>query len=156
MPTIIAFHPSCYEVRFDVDLGNIAGMVHKLERRRYRSGRELSYTADGLPICPRHGMPMQKREKQGDRWFSHKITDPNSGKVSYCRGYASPSSPGFDILSEPIPAPPAVANLKKSADALSKETEQKGDGMQNGRSGNRSQQPLVDMNLEEFNQVFFG
>ncbi len=68
MPTIIAFHPSGYEVRFDVDLGNVGSMVHKLERRRYRSSRELAYTADGLPICPRHGVPMQKREKQGDTW----------------------------------------------------------------------------------------
>ena len=68
MPTIIAFHPTGFEVRFDVDLGEIAGMVRRLEQRHYRPSRELSYTAEGLPFCPRHGVPMQKREKQGDTW----------------------------------------------------------------------------------------
>ena len=76
MPTIIAFHPAGFEVRFDVDLGEIADMVRRLEQRRYRPSRELSYTAEGLPFCPRHGVPMQKREKQGDTWYSHKVTDP--------------------------------------------------------------------------------
>ena len=100
MSTIIAFHPTGFEVRFDVDLGDIAEMVRRLEQRHYRPSRELSYTAEGLPICPRHGVPMQKREKQGDNWFSHKVTDPTSGEVRYCRGYASPSSPGFDIVTD--------------------------------------------------------
>ncbi len=98
MPTIIAFHPSGFEIRFDVELGGVADMVRRLEQRRYRPSRELAYTAEGLPICPRHGVPMQKRKKQSDTWFSHKVTDPTSGEVIYCRGYASPSSPGFDVL----------------------------------------------------------
>jgi hypothetical protein len=44
---------------------------------------------------------MQKREKQGDTWYSHKVTDPKSGDVLYCRGYASASSPGFVIPPTP-------------------------------------------------------
>ncbi len=36
MPTIIAFHPTGFEVRFDVDLGGIADMVRRLEQRHYR------------------------------------------------------------------------------------------------------------------------
>ena len=63
MPTIIAFHPSGFEIRFDVDLGGVADMVRRLEQRRYRPSRELAYTAEGLPICPRHGVPMQKAKQ---------------------------------------------------------------------------------------------
>lgn len=68
MPTIIAIHPSGFEVHFAVELTDINNMIQKLEKRRYRPSRELVYTAEGLPFCPRHGVPMSKREKQGDTW----------------------------------------------------------------------------------------
>ncbi len=68
MPTIIAIHPSGFEVRFEVELSEITDMVRKLEKRRYRPTREMVYTAEGLPICPRHGEPMPKRSKQNDVW----------------------------------------------------------------------------------------
>ena len=139
MPTIIAFHPTGFEVRFDVDLGEIAGMVRRLEQRHYRPSRELSYTAEGLPFCPRHGVPMQKREKQGDLWFSHKVTDPTSGEVSYCRGYASPSSPGFDIVTDvPIKASQLAEN----------------NGNGNGRSPIKMSNGELD--VDKLNQELFG
>ena len=154
MPTIIAFHPSGFEIRFDVDLGGVADMVRRLEQRRYRPSRELTYTAEGLPICPRHGVPMQKREKQSDTWFSHKVTDPNSGEVIYCRGYASPSSPGFEVLpaattaAKPKPAngqngnaKPVAANRQNGANG-------------NGRSPNR--QPVKQVDLDKLNEALFG
>ena len=139
MPTIIAFHPTGFEVRFDVDLGGIADMVRRLEQRHYRPRRELSYTAEGLPFCPRHGVPMQKREKQGDLWFSHKVTDPTSGEVSYCRGYASPSSPGFDIVTDvPIKASQLAEN----------------NGNGNGRSPIKMSNGELD--VDKLNQELFG
>jgi hypothetical protein len=95
MPTIIAYHPLGYEVHFEVEPGELDAMVRKLERHRFRASRELARTAEGLPICPRHGVPMARRSKQGDEWFSHKVTDPDSGQVLFCRGYAAPSSPWF-------------------------------------------------------------
>lgn len=137
MPTLIAFHPTGFEVRFDVDLGGIADMVRRLEQRHYRPSRELSYTAEGLPICPRHGVPMQKREKQGDTWYSHKVTDPTSGEGGYCRGYASPSSPGFDIVS---PAPVSAPQV-------------------NGHNGNGNGRSTIKMSngeLDVLNQELFG
>jgi hypothetical protein len=57
---------------------------------------QLVWTAEGLPICPRHQVVMFKHEKQGDIWFSHKVTD-NRGKEQFCRGCAGKSSPGWEI-----------------------------------------------------------
>jgi hypothetical protein len=56
---------------------------------------EWSYTPEGLPICPRHGAPMKKRERQGDTWYSHVVVD-GQGEECYCRGYAGKESPGWD------------------------------------------------------------
>ncbi len=147
MPTIIAFHPTGFEIRFEVDLGGVADMVRRLELRRYRPSRELTYTAEGLPICPRHGIPMQKREKQGDTWFSHKVTDPNSGEVIYCRGYASPSSPGFDVLSATKSKP---TNGQNKPVAANKQNRTNG----NGRSP--SNRPTNQVDLDKLNQELFG
>lgn len=58
--------------------------------------KELQWTAEGLPICPKHGEVMKKREKQGDTWFSHTVTAQDGGK-HYCRGYAGKSSPGWNF-----------------------------------------------------------
>jgi hypothetical protein len=52
-----------------------------------------SYTADGLPICPKHKFPMRKREKQGDTWHSHNCGTEK--EPLWCKGYAGPDSPGF-------------------------------------------------------------
>jgi len=59
---------------------------------------QYQYTPEGNPICPRHNVPMRKREKQGDTWYSHTITDPVTGESLYCRGYASKNSPGWNIV----------------------------------------------------------
>lgn len=150
MPTIIAFHPSGFEIRFEVELGGVANMVHRLVQRRYRPSRELTYTAEGLPVCPRHGVPMQKRTKQNDTWFSHKVTDPKSGEVIYCRGYASPSSPGFDILPATKPEPANGHNGKTKSAAVNR---------QNGTNGNgRSpiKRPSNTVDLDKLNQELFG
>ncbi len=53
-----------------------------------------SYTPEGLPICPKHGAPMRKREKQGDSWHSHNVG--TEGHPLYCRGYAGAESPGYE------------------------------------------------------------
>lgn len=170
MPTIIAFHPSGFEIRFDVTLDDIPSMITKLSKRHYQPSRTIVYTADGLPLCPKHGVPMQKREKQGDTWHSHKLADPLTGEVTYCRGYAGPSSPGYAI--EPnSPAPTPVRNGRSS-------TKPNGHGQQqigqsavsktNGhaqpqptkpqRANGRTQQPgtLAAMNLDELNEALFG
>ncbi|HEX6293403.1 MAG TPA: hypothetical protein VFZ66_29750 [Herpetosiphonaceae bacterium] len=53
-----------------------------------------SYTPEGLPICPKHGVPMKKREKQGDVWHSHSVGE--RGEDLYCRGYPGKESPGWE------------------------------------------------------------
>ena len=52
-------------------------------------------TAEGLPICSKHRQPMIEREKQGSRWFSHRVVSPD-GHESWCRGFPGPLSPGWD------------------------------------------------------------
>ncbi|MEI8165000.1 MAG: hypothetical protein WCG26_01435 [Chloroflexales bacterium] len=49
---------------------------------------------DGTPICPKHGTPMRKREKQGDVWHSHNMGTEDS--PCYCKGYRGADSPGYD------------------------------------------------------------
>ncbi len=51
-------------------------------------------TPTGEPICPRHGVPMRKRERQGDTWYSHNAG--GEGEEAYCRGYAGKDSPGWE------------------------------------------------------------
>lgn len=62
-------------------------------------------TPNGTPICPKHGVPMTKREKQGDVWYSH-----NTGTAEhplYCRGRRGNDSPGWSVGGdEPPPSPP--------------------------------------------------
>lgn len=155
MPTIIAFHPSGFEIHFEVELGGVADMVRRLEQRRYRPSRELAYTAEGLPVCPRHGVPMQKRTKQNDTWYSHKVTDPASGEVIYCRGYASPSSPGFDVL-------PAAKTATETEPANGQNGKAKPvavdepNGGNNGNSRSPNNRPANKVDLNKLNQELFG
>ena len=155
MPTIIAFHPSGFEIHFEVELGGVADMVRRLEQRRYRPSRELAYTAEGLPLCPRHGVPMQKREKQGDRWFSHKVTDPNLGEVIYCRGYASPSSPGFDVL-PPVTAVAETEPANGQNENAKPGTAHKQNEDSNGNGRSHDNQPVNKVDLNKLNKELFG
>lgn len=67
-------------------------------------------TPEGLPICPRHGVPMTKREKQGDTWYSHSVEDPKTGDRLFCRGYPGKSSPGWDVTPATPPERPAATS----------------------------------------------
>ncbi|MBK8905457.1 MAG: hypothetical protein IPM53_30015 [Anaerolineaceae bacterium] len=107
--TLIAFHPTGYELHIPVTFEELPATMRRLAARGYTPSREPVLTAEGLPICPRHGVPMQQRSKQGDFWFSHKMVHPETGETVYCRGYASASSPGYDILlPTAVPAEDAV------------------------------------------------
>jgi hypothetical protein len=50
---------------------------------------------DGTPICPKHGVPMRQREKQGDTWHSHNVAGEGETPC-YCKGYRGADSPGYD------------------------------------------------------------
>ncbi len=52
-------------------------------------------TPTGDPICPKHGMVMRKRERQGDVWFSHNVAAEGEPDC-YCRGYPGKDSPGWE------------------------------------------------------------
>ena len=107
--TLIAFHPTGYELHIPVTFEDLPATMRRLAARGYTPSREPVLTAEGLPICPRHGVPMQQRNKQNDIWFSHKMVHPETGETVYCRGYASASSPGYDILlPTAVPAEGAV------------------------------------------------
>ena len=104
--TLIAFHPTGYELHIPVTFEELPDTMRRLAARGYTPSREPVLTAEGLPSCPRHGEPIKQRNRQGDIWFSHKMVHPETGETVYCRGYASASSLGYDLLL-PATVPPA-------------------------------------------------
>ena len=66
--TLIAFHPTGYELHIPVTFEELPATMRRLAARGYTPSREPVLTAEGLPICPRHGVPMKQRSKQGDLW----------------------------------------------------------------------------------------
>lgn len=50
---------------------------------------------DGTPLCPKHNIPMRKREKQGDLWWSHRVFN-SDGEELFCKGYHGKDSPGYE------------------------------------------------------------
>lgn len=95
MLTIVAFHPEGFEVRFQLeDATKLNSSISWLLEHGYRTQRGYSYTPEGLPLCPKHGVPMPKREKQGDEWYSHNVGTGDN--PVYCRGYAGKTSPGYN------------------------------------------------------------
>lgn len=97
--------PSGYAVRFESPEGELTQLLVTLPKIEaalteagYLANSERHYpkTPDGLPICPKHGEVMRTREKQGDTWFSHRVTAPD-GSEHYCRGHAGKSSPGWEF-----------------------------------------------------------
>lgn len=87
------------EITAHLDVRRLSALVGYLEGigvepPHQPAGFEL--TPDGLPICPRHRVPMRKREKQGDEWHSHKVIN-GAGEEVYCKGYEAPDSPGWRV-----------------------------------------------------------
>ena len=101
MPKIFARHPLGYAIEFDdVSRERLDEAVAWLAQHGYQPdlpGDGWRRTPDGEPLCPRHGVAMSKRERQGDTWHSHKVVDQH-GQEKYCRGYRTSSeSDGYDI-----------------------------------------------------------
>lgn len=91
-------------VDFEGDLALTAGSMNDLRKavrllpeagiEPVHSAAAWATTPEGLPICPRHGVAMKRREKQGDVWHSHNLGDEDH--PLYCRGYAGKESPGWE------------------------------------------------------------
>ena len=45
-----------------------------------------SSTVPEAKVCPIHHVRMKRREKNGQSWWSHKATDPDTGEEYWCRG----------------------------------------------------------------------
>lgn len=100
MITVIAYHPTGYEVRIELESSDkLAGIIQWLHDHNYRPSQSVEHTPEGLPICPKHRVPMTQREKQGDTWFSHNMGTKDS--PIWCRGYASNASPGWNYGDPP-------------------------------------------------------
>ena len=98
--------------------------------------------------------PCKKRNKQNDTWFSHKVTDPNSGEVIYCRGYASASSPGFEVLPAETIATETEPTNGQNGNAKPETTNKQNGANGNGRSHNN--RPTNQVDLDKLNQELFG
>lgn len=90
------------DLSIQLDVRRLRAYLAHLKSQGLQPKRSATYelTPDGLPICPRHGSPMRRREKQGDSWHSHQVVGPD-GREHYCRGYRGPESPGFDVEARP-------------------------------------------------------
>ena len=98
---IHARHPSGFAVTVAVpSLDAVDAMIVRLQQQGYRPARAgdgWQRTPDGLPLCPKHGAVMTKREKQVDAWYSHRVVDPHTGEERYCRGYPTGNAgDGYD------------------------------------------------------------
>ena len=99
--TITALHPSGFEVHLQVpSLEALEPTITELLQRGFRparSGTLYETTPEGAPICPKHRVPMRLRQKQHEEWWSHRVINRQTGEELYCKGYKSPSSPGWEI-----------------------------------------------------------
>ena len=76
------------------DLRKAVRLLHEAGVDPMRSAPTWGTTPEGLPICPKHRVPMRKRERQGDIWYSHNAG--GEGEELWCRGYAGKDSPGWE------------------------------------------------------------
>ena len=101
--SIRAVHPKGWPIVFEIEPADpkLYELINQLQKLGYRpdvaNEQICQFTPEGLPICPKHNQIMGKREKQGDTWFSHPITDPATGEITFCRGYESKNSPGWSV-----------------------------------------------------------
>jgi len=51
------------------------------EEKEEEKQQEENKAAAGLPVCSKHGVPMERRQKDGQTWFSHRLPDG-----TWCRG----------------------------------------------------------------------
>lgn len=82
-----------------IDLRRLEKFVGYLKRGGFTpDAPPVTYdrTPDGAPICPRHGVALRVRSKQGDEWHSHKVIN-DRGEELWCRGYPGPDSPGWNV-----------------------------------------------------------
>jgi hypothetical protein len=102
--TLHLMHPEGYPITVTLDPSEAATIVSQLEQltptmetllrglksQGYRPPTGAWPTGpDGAPLCLKHGgLPMVKREKQGDTWYSHRVVTAQ-GEERYCRGYAT-------------------------------------------------------------------
>jgi hypothetical protein len=102
-------------VQAPLTVENLAALRAKLKKLGLEPlPAPVVWTPEGLPICPRHHVLMDRRESQGDVWYSHTIKDADGNPVDaegrviadplgrgkalkvYCRGCGGKSSPGWD------------------------------------------------------------
>ena len=99
--TVRARHVTGFEVVLQVaSMQDLDATCADLLARGYRptgAGDGYMRTPNGEPLCPRHGIVMRLREKQGDEWWSHSVVHPDTGEELWCRGFAGKHSPGWEI-----------------------------------------------------------
>jgi hypothetical protein len=84
--------------RADLGIETIEQLVDQITARDgWAAAGDKSWPTlpDGTPICPRHGVPMRLRQRQGDEWWSHNVAGDGE-EPCYCRGYPGKNSPGWD------------------------------------------------------------
>ena len=95
------YHERHIRVRFRARPAQIPSVIRRLAElgmEPERAPLRWDLTAEGMPICPRHRVPMKKRERFGSEWYAH-----NAGTKehpAWCRGFPSPHSLGYDVTGQ--------------------------------------------------------
>ena len=86
------------EVEFEVgpDESGDDALVELYKQDGFLPRIEFDRDGDGSPICPKHRVPMRRREQHGDQWHSHILVDFEGKRELWCRGFPGPLSAGFD------------------------------------------------------------
>ena len=95
-----AIHPQGWPVEFAIEPADprLPALIRTLTKLGYRPDITKTSCPDpagSLPVCSLHDVAMPRREKDGDVWHSHTVTDADTGAVAYCRGYPAASAPDF-------------------------------------------------------------
>ncbi len=77
-------------------LGAVLDKLQELGATPILPPNPIDYTPEGLPICPKHRVPMRERDKQKQSLYSHKVINEH-GEELYCKGHPGASSPGWRV-----------------------------------------------------------
>lgn len=125
------------DVEFSTDVRKLSAAVQYLQAQGFTAPPEpvvFQQTPDGKPICPKHRVPMREREKQGDRWHSHRVI-ASDGCELWCRGYSGPDSPGYDAVGLAVPGDQPAGTVGHPLGAGTIAPDRKGGGGGGGSGG---------------------
>ena len=88
----IKFRLNGFDTMLTLRADSGADLLPKLEAAMdwlAKKGATPTGNGNGQPeakVCPVHHVKMRRREKNGQSWWSHRATDPDTSEEYWCRG----------------------------------------------------------------------